>query len=241
MNLGFKVGDKVKFSYSTSTSFNVCIGEITQIESVERTIIDCYNIGLYDIKDVRDKVHAIIKVRVYDGTFKNCRIKLSELTLVPANAKINYKIEEEKNMTNGYKFPTIQPVIIDYKVFNNKVVVVWFDDGTTEKATCDDLDVFNLERAIEVCVVKKKFGGSNEYNKAIKKAMKQIAAIDKKKKIEKEEQELLAKKKEKEIARKIKRREKKRQEQVDMMTEAYLKAMLAYDEEVLRSLEEAEN
>ena len=155
----------------------------------------------------------------------------------------NNENKENGTMSEKYmiKFPTIQPVITDYKVFNNKVVVVWFDDGTTEKATCDKLDVFDLERAIEVCIVKKKFGGSNEYNKTVRRAMKQIAAIDKNKKLEKEEQELLAKKKAKEIARKIKRIEKKRQEQIDMMAEAYLKAMFAYDEEVLKSLEEAEN
>ena len=124
--------------------------------------------------------------------------------------------------------------IVDYKIFNdNKVVVVCFADGTEERAVRDDRDAFDLERAIEVCCMKKLLGGSAAYNKLIHKAVNQVKAIDKKRVAEKEEAERLAKKRQKDIEAKIKRKEKKRQEQVEIQKEAYLKAMLEYNEKVL--------
>lgn len=122
--------------------------------------------------------------------------------------------------------------IKDYKVINDKVVIVTFADGTTEKAVCSPKDAFDLERAIEICICKKVFGGTKAYNNAIKDALKDVAAIDKQKKADKEKAERIAKKKAKEIERKILRREKKRQEQVDIQAEAFLKAMQMYDEQV---------
>ena len=123
-----------------------------------------------------------------------------------------------------------QTEIIDYKVFNDgKAVKVYFKDGTDEVAVCDANDTYDFERAIEVCIMKKRLGGSSAYNGAVRRAMKQIKAIDKQRKEYEDEQIRLANKKQKDIERKIKRREKKRQEQIEIQKEAYLRAMREHD------------
>lgn len=116
----------------------------------------------------------------------------------------NDKKEVNKNM----KFN-----IVDYKVYNNKVVVVKFDDGTDEKATCCENDVFDLERGVEVCIMKH-IMGTKEYNKVIKDAMKQIGAVDKAKKEKKQQEEMLAKKRENARKKKAKTRENRRQRRI---------------------------
>lgn len=122
--------------------------------------------------------------------------------------------------------------IKDYKVFNNKVVIVTFVDGSTEKAVCDfSEDSFDLERAIEICICKKMFGGTKAYNDAIRKALKQINEIDKKRKEDEELAKLIARKKEKAANRKKLRQEKTRKEMIDIQAEAYLKAMKMYNGE----------
>ena len=130
-----------------------------------------------------------------------------------------------KNKKNNFDF-----TIVDYKIINNTVVIVTFSDGTTEKAVCDENDTFDFEKAIEICVCKKKFGGSKEYNNAIKKALKQVDTIDNEKKREAEEQERIAHRKAKYAERQAKRKAKKRQEQVNIQSEAFFKAMVMYDE-----------
>ena len=141
-----------------------------------------------------------------------------------------------KNECNNYKKESdvskhIDPYeIIDYKIYNNKVVVFTFADGTEERAVCDPKDKFDLERAVEVGIIKKKLGGSNAYNTLVKKAMNQIKAVDKRKAAEIAEAEIKAHRRQKDIERKIKRKEKKREEQIEIQKEAFLRAMQAYDE-----------
>ena len=134
----------------------------------------------------------------------------------------------------GIKKPSTK--IVDYTILNDRVVIVTFEDGTTEKAVCSTLDNFDLERAIEVCVCKKMFGGTKHYNDAINHAIRDIKDIDNKKLREKEEAERIAKKKAKYLERKLRRQEKKRQEQVNIQAEAFLKAMLEYDDRVAASM-----
>lgn len=123
------------------------------------------------------------------------------------------------------------PVIVDYKVINNTVVIFTFSDGTTEKTVCDhEFDEFELNRAVELAICKKKFGGTKAYHKAVNNAIKQIEDIDAKKKAEAEEQERIAHRKAKYTERQAKRKAKRRQEQIDIQSAAFLKAMLDYDD-----------
>ena len=260
MNLGFKVGDKVKFQICTTTTLSVHVGEITQIEHVEQTIIDCYNIGLYDIKDVRDKVYAIIRVCVYDGTFKNCRIKLSELTLIPDNSKINYKIEEEKEMAPTFNRNVASNINMNFQIKSikestkveivkipqykaapkleqkeYKIVTVEFYSGGKQEAICMPGDSYDLTRGIEVCIMKQLFGGTKAYNDFLRNCIKDYEKDLAEKKKQAEDEEIKLRRKAKNDKRKAdmaaKKKEAKRQAQIDMLTEAYLNAMRIYESE----------
>ena len=131
--------------------------------------------------------------------------------------------------------------IVDYTILNDRVVIVTFEDGTTEKAVCSPKDEFDLERAIEVCVCKKMFGGTKHYNDAINHAIRDIKDIDNRRLRDKEEAERIAKKKAKYQERKLRRQEKKRQEQVNIQAEAFLKAMLEYDDRVAAKIMDSAN
>ena len=123
------------------------------------------------------------------------------------------------------------PVIVDYKVIDNTVVIFTFSDGTTEKTVCNhEFDEFELNKAIVLAICKKKFGGTKAYNNAIRKAIKQVKNVDAKKKAETEEQEHIAHRKVKYAERQEKRKAKRRQEQIDIQTEAFFNAMIKYDD-----------
>ena len=116
--------------------------------------------------------------------------------------------------------------IKDYKVYEDKVVIVEFEDGTTEKAVCNEDDNFDLARAIEIAVLKFLF--KDEYRAMRKTAMNQIKAVDKAREDAKEPAELIERKKAKAARRKARRLERKRKERVDEMKEAYLAALKEY-------------
>ena len=137
----------------------------------------------------------------------------------------NYDKHESKP-----KETSINLDIVDYKVINDKVVIVTFKDGSTEKSVCHGDDVFDLERAIELCICKKKFGGNKDYYAAIRKALKQVRDIDTKKKKDAEEKERIANRKAKYAERKAKRMAKKRKAQIDLQTESFVAAMMKYNE-----------
>lgn len=125
------------------------------------------------------------------------------------------KESKEKNMKD-FK-------IVDYKTYENTAVIVKFEDGTEEKAVCNSDDKFDLERGVEVCVLKHILGTEN-YKFAVRESMRQINAVDQERK-NKEAQELaIAKKKEKEARRKARRKERRRNERIAEMKEAYLAA-----------------
>lgn len=226
MSLNVKTGDNVVFTIPNPMLGEsvTAYGTIVKIDDIPKYLKDAYYLGIINIEELSQNLYATVE-SYYSGDIHLFRIPLSKLETI--KNKMSNEIKKENKQMELYtiSFPKEDPVIVDYKVFNNKVVVVWFNDGSTEKATCDEQDTYSLERAIEVCVVKKKYGGSSKYNKAIKAAMKQIDFIDNKKKAEKEEADRIANKKEKEIERKIKRKEKKRQDKIDMIAEAITKAM----------------
>jgi hypothetical protein len=49
----------------------------------------------------------------------------------------------------------ILPEITDVQIINNKVVILTFADGTTEKAVTDEADEFVFETGISICLMKK--------------------------------------------------------------------------------------
>ena len=172
--------------------------------------------------------------------------ELAESTYEAAKEQINRpmkkineidKKENKKDMKKETKQKVMPYDIVDYKVIDNTVVIFTFGDGTTEKTVCDhEFDEFELWRAVELAVCKKKFGGTKAYHKAVNNAIKQIENIDAKKKAEAEEKERIANRKAKYAERQAKRKAKRRQEQIDIQSEAFLKAMLAYDDAMAADL-----
>lgn len=114
--------------------------------------------------------------------------------------------------------------IVDYRVYNDKVVVVKFNDGTEERAVCCELDKFDLETGVGVCVLKHIFG-EDKYKEIIRTSMKQIKAVNKEKERKIEAEKAAAAKKEKAEKHKARRRENKRNRRIAEMKEAYVKAL----------------
>ncbi len=91
-----------------------------------------------------------------------------EKAINPESAEVTTK---QSTTCNCKKSPEI-PVITKYRTFNDKVVITWFSDGTKEKAICHELDTFDVETGLTVCLVKKMCGGSSTFNNTIRKAIK---------------------------------------------------------------------
>lgn len=121
--------------------------------------------------------------------------------------------------------------IADYKVINDTVVIVTFADGSVQKAVCAPEDTFDINRAIEICVMKQICGGSSEYNTIISKALKDIKNLDKKRiKAAKEAEEKRAIE-DRHYAKMQRRKEKRKEKRIAEMTEAYKRALAERDKE----------
>lgn len=141
------------------------------------------------------------------------------------------------NYKNGRRTSDIgiMESIADIQVLNEKVVMVTFSDGTTEKAVLDRYDVFNIEQGIAICVMKKSFSnisygnGSSVYNKLVEyglKAYNDILAAEAKAEAEKQEKNARAKRKAEKAQRKRARKAaEKREAEIEIQKEAYLRAM----------------
>lgn len=115
----------------------------------------------------------------------------------------------------------------DYKTFNNKVVVAYFKDGTKEKAVVQDGDTFDVNTGLEICILKHmgtKYGIN--FQNAFRKNKK---AIDKKhekniaKKVEAERKKNAAK------AKLERKKRKRKEEQIDTIAKAIIKAQCSDD------------
>lgn len=115
----------------------------------------------------------------------------------------------------------------DYKTFNDKVVVAYFKDGAKEKAVVQDGDTFDVNTGLEICILKHigtRYGIN--FQNAFRKNKK---AIDKKhekdiaKKVEAERKKNAAK------AKLERKKRKKKEEQIDTIAKAIIKAQCSDD------------
>ena len=115
----------------------------------------------------------------------------------------------------------------DYKTFNDKAVVAYFKDGTKEKAVVQDGDTFDVNTGLEICILKHigtRYGIN--FQNAFRKSKK---AIDKKhekdiaKKVEAERKKNAAK------AKLERKKRKKKEEQIDTIAKAIIKAQCSDD------------
>lgn len=147
------------------------------------------------------------------------------------------------NYTNGWRL-TNEPRDLDLSspvadinvIVPNKVIEVIFEDGTKEKAVCQDPDTFTMWQAISTCVSKKAMGGSSKYNNAIRKGLKIYEEKLANEAAAKAEEERINKKRAKRMAYKARRAERlaqeetarlqaEREEMIEIQKEAYIRAM----------------
>ena len=171
----------------------------------------------YDINGY-DNTFSDLLNNIYDYTIKSCISENMLQTTLPK--KPSKKCTEEKTM-NNFK-------IKDYKVYNEKIVVVTFEDNTEERAVCCDTDNFDLERGIEVCVLKHVFGRDN-YKAFLKNAMKQVKAVDIAKDEANKQKAMIKSKKATAARRKERYKANKRKKRIEEMKEAFVAAMKEYD------------
>ena len=195
----------------------VTTGELLCNASCET--VDIYKLSQEISSNISSNISKILKED------KESIIKKDTKGTTNKNMENTNKVDKEK------KYDPYE--IVDYKVINDTVVIVTFADGTTEKAVCNKNDTYDFERAIEICICKKKFGGTKAYNSAIKNALRQVKAVDEKKKKEAEEKELAERREAKIAKRKAKRKAQRRQQRIDDMSAAFLNAMLEYDDKIL--------
>lgn len=125
------------------------------------------------------------------------------------------------------------PAIKKIETYNDRVTKVTFIDDTFTKSVCSDNDHFDLDVGITICCIKRLFGkdGTKHYNNLIRYAHKIIIENDKakeKKAKEKAENRLKNRKEDlKRAAKKLKAKE----EQIDIQTQAIIKAHRMLEDE----------
>lgn len=117
------------------------------------------------------------------------------------------------------------PDIKDVTVHQNRVVIVEFVDGTTEKAVLHPEDQFSVEQGISICITKKLVGGSSIYNKLIDRAIKVMINNDAEKTKREQEDEARKERKKKNDEKKARRKAAKREEYIETQKEAYIRAL----------------
>lgn len=117
------------------------------------------------------------------------------------------------------------PDIKDVTVHQNRVVIVEFVDGTTEKAVLHPEDQFSVEQGISICITKKLVGGSSIYNKLIDRAVKVMINSDAERTKKQIEDEARKERKKKNDEKKARRKAAKREEYIETQKEAYIRAL----------------
>jgi len=117
-----------------------------------------------------------------------------------------------------HMFTNLPPSINDVKIYNNRVIKVFFADGTTEKAICQMGDKFDLDVGITICAMKHIFG-KNEYFKMLKKAKKNAEKHRELERKSKEAMEIKQRQKAKKEKKKQARRERKNKELATLIAE----------------------
>ena len=144
---------------------------------------------------------------------------------VPQGGRIPASVFQAFSPNYDAVMPITNAKISDVKILSpDKVVQVIFADGTSEKAICDKSDKFSLETGITVCIAKKLLGGTKEYNKTVRNALKAMERKEKDRKDREERNKRIELKRQKEV-------EKRRERKIKIQEEAYYRAMKRIESE----------
>lgn len=234
MELKYKVGEKVL----VRTSINTYVGLIDKFRFtlVPTPQKDLYELGIISEEALYKYIMVDLLVNV-NGTTKSLGVNMTRISKLEENNEMG-AIDKSKVQVslpvvpNAVKNNNVNLDIVDYKILNERAILFVFADGTTVTTVCSEEDKYNLEEAINVAICKKKFGGTSEYNNAIRKGIKQVKAIDLKREREAAEQKELERRRAKRLERKLRRKETKRQEQIDIQAEAFYRALQMCDDQL---------
>lgn len=205
---------------------------------------------------IADKV-VEVTCKAEDYDFSDCTIYGTDL-LKPYTAEVNNTYEPSldlnkvwNDLVKSYEEKNMNLDITNINIIvPNKVVEVFFSDGLKEKMVCHEEDTFDLRNCLFIAIAKHLYKSeytlegieykSNElklmkkYVKIVDTALKNYknteAAIKKAKKEEAAAQATAERKKAKLAKYKAKRKEKYRKERIEEMIEAYVNAMMIYDD-----------
>lgn len=162
---------------------------------------------------------------------------------VPEDVKTILNLDDDTDsivinvFEGGYKIGehSVIPDVNYIEVINDRVIIVYFCDGTTEKAVLAKNDTFSLENGLSICLTKKLLSkvsngnGSSVYNKLIEYMIKTYEQQVEMERIEDEELKAFKEREEKKIVKAKAKREKRlnaiREEQIEIQKEAYIRAM----------------
>lgn len=163
--------------------------------------------------------------------------------LVPADVKTVLSVDDNNDTIrldvydNGKKKSSkvLMPDVNYFEVINDRVVIVHFCDGTSEKAVLSKNDTFSLEYGVSICITKKLLSmvsdgnGSSVYNKLVDYFMKeyngQIEFEEWERQAEEEFKQREQKRIEKAKAKREKREQAMREEMIEIQKEAYIRAI----------------
>ena len=226
-----------------------------EVTKYERSKIRAYlspNPGYVRVVDGKTPIPDMPILDFTEDTGKPLRVITQRLKQFKENEEMSYglkvtgsrMIKEDGEVKFAYNpsgifdivTDAVIPEIEDVQSINDKVVIVKFADGTSEKAVLSENDTFSLEQGVSICITKKILNkvlkgasGTSAYNKLVDYGLK---VYDKKQKEIKEA--IAAKKAEKDAEQKkidrirkkrAKRKAKLREEQIAIQTEAYRRAM----------------
>ena len=161
--------------------------------------------------------------------------------LVSENGKLQVKNCKDGFVENTISImPAIKEIIVKENGDNYTVVFVTFTDGKTEKAILDKEDEFSLEHGLTIIMLEKLLSdkgvnGKSIHNKLVKYAMKFYDRQEKKKRKEAqqkaEEKARINNIKERNRKKQLKKAQAEREYQIEIQTEAYIRAMKAMAKE----------
>lgn len=223
-----------KVSNSSYANSNDCVfNTVTEVAGYAKS---CSGLTSLTTSATVDYINESVTKAVADNIQSNTTTKPT----MPETCKTVLVAKEGKLWAENYKSGVyksrrmLMPEITDVNVYGTTVVVT-FKDGTKTSAALHEEDKkvykkFNTEQVIEhgisICLTKKLLGenGSSLYNKLVNKALKVKAANEEKRAKEVAEEQARIARKEKYKRKKAERKARAKEEQIEIIKEAYLRA-----------------
>ena len=186
--------------------------------------------NVYCSGDYIDILNKLIEYEYRNTKLKPVKEEKKEMIKIK-NVEVEYEkkafVDETKRDKNGNYLVTKKEVPV--------ATVVYFENGSTQTAYCDEDDEFNLEVGISICVTRELMkrlygisGETNVYNKVIRQGMKaykkRCKSEEAAKKYYAEKEAIEKNKKIKEQKRREKRAAKKKEREIEILAEAIKRA-----------------